>query len=39
MAWRQLDKRLSDEEVSAIVSFLDTLTDKSRAQAKSRASK
>jgi cytochrome c peroxidase len=39
MAWHQLDKRLSDEEVSAIVTFLNTLTDKSRVQAKSRASK
>jgi cytochrome c peroxidase len=38
MAWHQLDKRLTDEEVSSIVSFLNTLTDKSRVQAKSRAS-
>ncbi|HEY6228918.1 MAG TPA: cytochrome c peroxidase, partial [Verrucomicrobiae bacterium] len=39
MAWHQLDKRLTDDEVSAIVSFLNTLSDKSRAEAKSRASK
>jgi cytochrome c peroxidase len=38
MAWHQLDKRLSDEEVESIVLFLNSLTDKSRAQAKSRAS-
>lgn len=39
MAWHQLDRRLTDDEVSAIVSFLNTLSDKSRAQAKNRASK
>ena len=39
MAWHQLDKRLTDDEVSAIVSFLNTLSDKSRADAKNRAPK
>jgi cytochrome c peroxidase len=39
MGWHQLDKRLTEEEVSSIVAFLNALTDKARAQEKSRASK
>jgi cytochrome c peroxidase len=39
MAWHQLDKRLSDDEVESIVTFLNALTDKARTQAKTRASK
>lgn len=39
MAWHQLDKRLTDEEVSSIVAFLNALTDKSRVEAKNRVSK
>jgi cytochrome c peroxidase len=39
MAWHQLDKRLSDDDVEAIVSFLNALTDKPRAAAKQRASR
>jgi cytochrome c peroxidase len=38
MAWHQLDKRLSDEEVSSIVAFLNSLSDKARVQSKARAS-
>jgi cytochrome c peroxidase len=38
MGWHQLDKRLTDEEVTAIVAFLNALTDKTRTQEKSRAS-
>jgi cytochrome c peroxidase len=39
MAWHQLDKRLSDEEVSDIVAFLNSLTDKTRVTGKQHASK
>jgi cytochrome c peroxidase len=40
MAWLQLDKRLTDEEVKSIVAFLNTLTDKARAStARSSASR
>lgn len=39
MGWHQLDKRLTDDEVSSIVAFLNALTDKARAQEKPRGSK
>lgn len=39
MGWHQLDKRLTDEEVSNIVAFLNALTDKERAAVKKQAAK
>lgn len=38
MAWHQLDKRLNEDEVEAIVAFLNSLSDKERVQAKHPAS-
>jgi len=37
MAWLQLGKKLSDDEVKSIVTFLNTLSDKERAGAKKTA--
>lgn len=39
MAWHQLDRRLTDDEVREIVTFLNCLTDKERAAIKRRAAK
>lgn len=33
MAWMQFDKKLTDEDVQSLVSFLKSLTDKKRAAA------
>lgn len=39
MAWHQLDRRLTDDEVREIVAFLNCLTDKERAAIKRSAAK
>jgi cytochrome c peroxidase len=39
MGWHQLDKRLTDDEVTSIVAFLNALSDKDRVSEKPQASK
>ena len=39
MAWLQLGRKLSDDEVKSIVTFLNTLSDKERAGAKKTAAR